>query len=125
MNSTDINGQAATLKAKLVAMGFTAVTVGNSKDKLTANEIQTKASMTDASAYFATKLAGYFDATATADLKDTSTYDVVFNIGSDLSKGTAPPSAEETTVTPTKTPTKTVATPSATKKVTPTPTATE
>lgn len=118
LNSTDINGQAATLKEKLVQLGFTSVTVGNSKDKLTSNELHTKASMSSASAYFQSKLSGYFDATVSNDLKDNSTYDVVFNIGTDLSNGTTPPSTTDTTVTPTK---KLTATPSAAaKKVTPT-----
>ena len=132
LNSTDINGQAATLKAKLVGMGFTSVTVGNSKDKKTANELQTKASMASASAYFENKLAGYFDATVTNDLPASSNYDVVFNIGTDLSKGTAPPSADTTTTIPTPTKkTTTKVTPTATtsaakvtptKKLSPTPT---
>ena len=100
LNSTDINGQAATLKEKLVNLGFTSVTVGNSSEKETENQISTKASMASASAYFQSKLAGYFDATATADLKETSTYDVVFNIGTDLSTGTVAPTKK---LTPTDT----------------------
>ncbi len=100
LNSTDINGQAATLKEKLVNLGFTNVTVGNSSQKENENTINTKPSTASASAYFQSKLAGYFDATATADLKETSTYDVVFNIGTDLGSSTATPTKK---LTPTDT----------------------
>lgn len=95
LNSTDINGQAATLKEKLVNLGFTNVAVGNSSQKETENTINTKPSTASASAYFQSKLAGYFDATATADLKETSTYDVIFNIGTDLGSSTATPTDTE------------------------------
>ena len=90
LNGTDINGQAAVLKTELTKMGFTSIAVGNGKDKVTANTIQLKASLSTASAYFQQKLAGYFDATPTLDLPSTSIYDAVFTIGTDLSKGTSP-----------------------------------
>lgn len=112
LNATDINGQAAVLKEKLTQLGFTNVAVGNSKDKLTANAIKFKASDTTSSAYFAGQLAGFFDATATNDLLSTSTYDVVFYIGTKLDGSadspTVAPTKAATTVTPTVTPKTTV-----------------
>lgn len=126
LNGTDINGQAALLKNELTKLGFTSVTVGNSKESVTVNSIQLKSSLASDSAYFQQKLAGYFDAVPTTDLKANSTYDIVFTIGTDLSKGTPPavvtPAA---TLAPTKKPTVTpkVSTPSATPTVkAPTPT---
>jgi len=108
LNATEINGQAAVLKEKLTALGFTSVTVGNSKDKLTANAIKIKATDKTSSAYFADQLAGFFDATVSSDLAATSTYDVVFYIGTKLdsaSTGTVAPTTvatkSATTVTPT------------------------
>lgn len=96
LNGTDINGQAAVLKDELTKLGFTSIAVGNSKDKVTANTIQLKAGLSSDSAYFQQKLAGYFDAVPTTDLKTSSTYDVVFTIGTDLSKGTPPDIATPT-----------------------------
>jgi hypothetical protein len=87
LNGTSINGQAAVLKEKLTNLGFTNVTVGNSKESATVNSIQIKASLSTASAYFQQKLAGFFDAVPTADLKASSTYDAVFIIGTNLSGG--------------------------------------
>lgn len=84
LNATDINGQAATLKAQLVALGFTDITVGNSKETATENSVSVKSAST--SAYFESKMDESFPATYTADLKSTSTYDAVFTIGTDLSK---------------------------------------
>ena len=83
LNATDINGQAATLKAKLVALGFENINVGNAKETATENSIQVKSAST--SAYFESKLSTDFPATYTTDLKSTSTYDAVFTIGTDLS----------------------------------------
>jgi len=108
LNATDINGQAATLKATLVALGFTNVTVGNATGTATENSVSVKAAST--SAYFESKLVTDFPATYTTDLKTTSAFDAVFTIGTDLSTGTS-----ATTKT---------ATPSVTKAVTKTPTAT-
>lgn len=99
LNATDINGQAATLKAKLVALGFTNVAVGNASKNATANAVQVKSAST--SAYFQSKLATDFPATYTTDLKSTATYDAVFTIGTDLSTG-----AKTATATPTKSVTK-------------------
>ena len=102
LNATDINGQATLLKEKLVKLGFTSVAVGNSKDKLTANQLKVKSA--DVGAYFASQLTGYFDMTPTTDLTKTSTYDAVFYIGTDLSTGTMAPSAT-TSAAPTAKPT--------------------
>lgn len=110
LNATDINGQAATLKATLVALGFTNVTVGNATGTATENSVSVKAAST--SAYFDSKLVTDFPATYTTDLKATSSFDAVFTIGTDLSTG-----ASATTTTKT-------ATPSVTKAVTKAPTAT-
>ncbi len=108
LNATDINGQAATLKATLVALGFTNVSVGNATSTATENSVSVKAAST--SAYFESKLTTDFPATYTTDLKAASAYDAVFTIGTDLSTG-----ASATTKT---------ATPSVTKAVTKAPTAT-
>jgi hypothetical protein len=116
LNGTDINGQAAVLKNVLTKLGFTSVAVGNSSSKSTVNTIQMKTTLSADANYFQQTLAGYFDAVPTTDLKTTSTYDVVFTIGTDLSQGT-PPAADTTTPVETSTPT-------ATPKVTVAPTAT-
>ncbi|MFA5749922.1 MAG: LytR C-terminal domain-containing protein [Candidatus Shapirobacteria bacterium] len=97
LNATEINGQAATLKATLVALGFTNVTVGNATVTATENTVSVKTAST--SAYFNSKLVTDFPATYTTDLKTTSPYDAVFTIGTDLSTGT------NTTKTATTTPT--------------------
>lgn len=101
LNATEINGQAATLKAKLVALGFENIAVGNAKATATENSVQVKSTST--SAYFESKLATDFPATYTADLKSTATYDAVFTIGTDLSTGAAAPTKAKTTITPTVT----------------------
>lgn len=85
LNATEINGQAATLKAKLVGLGFENVSTGNATKNATANSVQVKSM--DTSAYFESVLIDDFPATYTTDLKETSTYDAVFTIGSDLSTG--------------------------------------
>lgn len=100
LNATDINGQAATAKAMLTDLGFTSVTVGNSKEKATENKVQLKPSLSTASAYFQSKLDGQFPATYTTDLKETGTYDAVFIIGTDLKTG-APAAAPTTKATAT------------------------
>ena len=118
LNATDINGQAATLKAQLVALGFTNIAVGNAKTSATENSVSVKSAST--SAYFESKMATSFPATYTEDLKTTATYDAVFTIGTDLSATAATSSTSKVTPTVTKT-----ATPSVTKaatKVTTTPT---
>jgi len=104
LNATDINGQAASLKGKLTTLGFTNITVGNTKEKLTENLIQLKSDLASNSAYFQSQLADYFVATITTDLKSNSTYDAVFTIGTDLSQkvSTTPSASVSTTkVTPT------------------------
>lgn len=89
LNATDINGQAAVLKEKLTKLGFTSIAVGNSKESATVNSIQMKASLSSASAYFQQKLTDYSDVTPTKDLKESSTYDVIFIIGTKLDTSTA------------------------------------
>lgn len=86
LNATEINGQAATLKTILTKYEFESIAVGNSTEKLTVNEVRYKPSMATASAYFKEKLVTEFPATYSDVLKETSTYDVVFLIGTDLSK---------------------------------------
>ncbi len=119
LNATDISGQAAVIKEKLTKLGFTSVNIGNATEKVTANTIQIKPSLSTSSAYFTSKISDFTGATIT-DLKANSTYDVVFVIGTDLKTGAAAPTTAttptpKTTVTPTK-----VAT--STPKPTPTPT---
>ena len=95
LNATDINGQAAKVKAELATLGFTSVTVGNSSEKATENEIRLKAASSSSSAYFKQNLKSFEDAKITT-LK-TGTYDVVIVIGSDLGSGstsTANPTPE-------------------------------
>ena len=105
LNATDINGQAATLKAKLVGLGFENVSTGNATKNATENSVQVKS--LDISAYFESVLDTDFPATYTTDLKETSSYDAVFVIGTDISTGadtitkTATPSVtKDLSVTP-------------------------
>jgi len=114
LNATDINGQAATIKSKLVSLGFKNVTVGNAGANATANSVQAKTK--EVSSYFDSNLGDFFSGEYTSDLKSTSNYDAIFTIGTDLSKS----GSVSTTVTPTKT-----ATATPTKKVTATPTEAE
>ena len=95
LNATDINGQAATLKSKLVSLGFENVTVGNASGNATENSVQVKTK--NVAVYFKGELITFFPATYTEDLKTTSTYDAVFTIGTDLGK-----SSSTATATPTK-----------------------
>ncbi|MPM96242.1 hypothetical protein SDC9_143400 [bioreactor metagenome] len=115
LNATDINGQAATIKSKLVGLGFENVTVGNASANATENSVQAKTKET--ASYFETSLGDFFAGEYTSDLKSSSTYDVVFTIGTDLSKSS---SSIKTTITPTKT-----ATATPTKKATTIPTESE
>lgn len=98
LNATDINGQAATLKAKLVALGFENVSTGNATKNATENSVQVKSATN--SAYFQSALADYFPSQYTEDLKTTSNYDVVFTIGTDLSASSST-STKTATATPT------------------------
>lgn len=100
LNATDISGQAATIKAKLVSLGFENVSIGNATKNATENSVQVKSA--DISAYFKSILATDFPATYTTDLKETATYDAVFIIGTDISSTTSatPTEAEDTIVTP-------------------------
>jgi hypothetical protein len=123
LNATDINGQAAVLKEKLTNLGFSSIAVGNSKDKLTENQIKLKKGSTYA-AYFTKELVGFFDAVPTEDLPASATYDVVFYIGTKLDATATGASASTTTVTPTVTKaasTKVTPTVKVTTTVTPTP----
>ena len=86
LNATDINGQAATLKQVLTKLGFTSIAVGNNSTNLTSNQIRVKSELATSSAYFTSALAGQFDATIATDLDESSPYDVIFLIGTDLSE---------------------------------------
>lgn len=110
LNATEINGQAATIKASLTKLGFTSVTTGNGKEAATGNQIQLKKGV--APDYFLQNVTEFATAT-TSELPTTSTYDVVFIIGVDLKTGTAAPAATAT-ATPKVTPTTKVSSPSAT-----------
>jgi len=83
LNATDINGQAATIKAMLIKLGFENVAIGNAKSNATKNSVQVKTAST--SAYFESVLETDFPATYTTDLVENATYDAVFTIGTDLS----------------------------------------
>lgn len=104
LNATDINGQAATLKAILMEYGFTDITVGNSQETLDANQIRLKPSMSANQAYFQSQLSSQFPATITTELAETSAYDVVFVIGTDLSESSAT-TTPTTDLTPSPVPT--------------------
>lgn len=92
LNATSINGQAATVKEKLVGLGFENVTVGNSQEKLTGNEIRFKPSLKDYQNYFSSSLGSDFPASYQPTLKETSTFDIVFLVGTDLRKSSPAPS---------------------------------
>lgn len=89
LNATEINGQAATLKAQLTNLGFTSVSTGNSAKKETTNQIQAKKEI--ATDYFLQKIPQFSDSTV-SELAATSSYDLIFIIGTDL-KATSTPSA--------------------------------
>lgn len=100
LNATDINGQAATIKAKLTKLGFENVATGNGKESATENSIQIKKTLS--ADYLLQNIPEFATATVT-ELSASSTYDVIFTIGVDLSgstKTSATPSAK-TTLTPT------------------------
>jgi hypothetical protein len=103
LNATSINGQAATLKNKLTELGFTDISVGNSTEKLTSNEIRLKSEFAAAQDYFTQSMPD-FPATFTTDLKDSSKYDAVFLIGTNLSNPQAS-AADESDTTDTPAPT--------------------
>jgi len=114
LNATEINGQAAIVKEMLTKLGFTSVEVGNAKENITENTVAFKKSVEGVKEYFESKLDSQFPATYTADNKETSKYDVVFTIGTDLKTGSAaaittaaPTKAASATATPTKKPTAT------------------
>lgn len=100
LNATEINGQAATLKERLIKLGFTSVTVGNSTEAATANIIKVKAESSTASAYFQQNLLGFFDDATVESLPANSTYDVVFIIGEKLGTAPVPTTAVTTKPTP-------------------------
>jgi len=87
LNATDINGQAATLKAVLVDLGFEDVAVGNASKNSDINTVELKSTLTGAADYFEAKLETDFPAaTYSEDLDEDSKYDIVFTIGTDLSE---------------------------------------
>lgn len=99
LNATDINGQAATIKAELTKLGFKDVTTGNGKESATSNSIQIKKTLV--ADYLTQNIPEFATATVT-ELASTSSYDVVFIIGVDLKSGSAsatPTSKATTTVT--------------------------
>lgn len=97
LNATEINGQAATVKAMLTKLGFKDVSVGNAKTTATENSVQVKSA--SVSAYFESKLDTDFPATYTEDLKSSATYDAVFTIGTDLSGSSSSTSATKKVTT--------------------------
>lgn len=124
LNATTINGQAAIVKEMFTKLGFESVAVGNAKDAtLTTNKISYKATAKGVKEYLTSKLTE-LPADYSADQKETSTYDIVVTIGTDLKTGSAPSIDEaKPTAKPTVKPTATTsATPTA--KVTAKPTAT-
>ncbi len=128
LNATSINGQASVVKEKFVAGGYSDIATGNSKEKLTVNEIRLK-SDGDMYADSVKSILGeaFSAASVRTNLADDSDYAVVVVIATDLSKTnsatpTAGESTEESDLTPT--PTKKV-TPTPTKKMSPTPTTEE
>ena len=94
LNATDINGQAATIKTQLTSLGFTNVSTGNSAKKETSNQIQAKKDI--ATDYFLQEIPEFSDSTV-SELAATSSYDLIFIIGTDLKKATSTPSASPST----------------------------
>ncbi len=84
LNGTDISGQAALIKEKLLKLGFKTVTTGNAPAKATSNSIKVKKKYAELEEYFKQEMS-FFDADFQATLSDTNTSDVVMTIGSDLS----------------------------------------
>lgn len=89
LNATEINGQAATIKTQLTNLGFTNVATGNSAQKATTNQIQAKKEI--ATDYFLQKIPEFSESTVSV-LSATSSYDLIFIIGTNL-KATSTPSA--------------------------------
>jgi|GEM_PF-607242 len=100
LNGTDINGQASVLKEKLLKLEFKSVATGNSPTKATENTIKVKKKYAELEEYFKQELT-VFPATFDANLSDTSQYDVVMTIGTEITADSA--------VTTTSKPTPTVA----------------
>ncbi len=94
LNATDINGQAASFKATLVKLGFTDVSVGNSTERLTQNEIRIKSDGSDIATYFTQKLADSFPFVVKTTLDQDSKFDAVFIVAKDL-RDTPVPSEPE------------------------------
>jgi len=107
LNATDINGQAATLKAELVKLGFTQISVGNAKEPRTTNLVRYQPTQKDAVTYFKSALADSFPAEYQSDLTATSSYDLIFVIGTDLKAKTTPVSSTTPTQSPSVSPTPT------------------
>lgn len=102
LNATDINGQAASFKSQLANLGFTDIAVGNSQEKPSQNQVRLKSSADPSvTAYFKAKLIETFPASYSATLKDSSPYDVVFIIATDLRQAqTSTPTPALETETP-------------------------
>ncbi len=99
LNATNINGQAAYLKEKLLALGFTDITLGNSSQSLSVNQVKLKKTDSDLiSAYFKSKIADVFPATYDPGQADADTYDIVFIIGTDIKNSNLTPTAVATTI---------------------------
>lgn len=81
LNATNIKGQAATFKTKLIALDFENVTIGNISKEATESSVQAKSATV--SAYFQKKLSD-FPATFSSNLENTSNFDVIFIIGTKL-----------------------------------------
>ncbi len=85
LNATDVNGLAAYLKEKLVALDFTNITLGNSTESLSVNQVKLKETDSEViSAYFKSQIADVFPATYDPSQADDDTYDIVFIIGTDI-----------------------------------------
>ena len=93
LNATEVNGLAAYLKEKLVDLGFTDITLGNSSQSLSVNQVKLKKTDSDQiSAYFKAKIADVFPATYDPDQDEDDTYDLVFIIGTNIKDSDPSPS---------------------------------
>lgn len=109
LNATNINGLAATFKSTLNDLGFKDVAVGNSPEDLTVNEVQYKASNPAVASYFQHNLIN-LKANFKPVLEETSKYDVIFLLGTDVRDVTPAPTssaAATSTATPSTSPTST------------------
>lgn len=103
LNATEINGQAGSFKATLVKLGFTDVSIGNSSEKLTQNELRVKEDGSTIATYFEQKLAPDFSFATKATLDSDSDFDAVFVIATDL-RDTPVPSQTDSDSSPSASP---------------------